>query len=105
MRSLVQFQLGPPRPTGGVAQLGEHLLCKQGVIGSIPFTSTKNSAEVVNFLTIALLTARHGWAMFFDNRREDKGQDKKGVWWMPWHQGAKKDAAGCEKPRGFASES
>ena len=29
------------RDTGGVAQLGEHLLCKQGVIGSIPFTSTK----------------------------------------------------------------
>ena len=26
---------------GGLAQLGEHLLCKQGVIGSIPFTSTK----------------------------------------------------------------
>ena len=25
---------------GAVAQLGEHLLCKQGVIGSIPFTST-----------------------------------------------------------------
>ena len=25
---------------GGVAQLAEHLLCKQGVIGSIPFTST-----------------------------------------------------------------
>ena len=25
---------------GGLAQLGEHLLCKQGVIGSIPFTST-----------------------------------------------------------------
>ena len=28
------------RDLGGVAQLGEHLLCKQGVIGSIPFTST-----------------------------------------------------------------
>ena len=28
---------------GGVAQLGEHLLCKQGVIGSIPFISTKGS--------------------------------------------------------------
>ena len=27
---------------GGVAQLGEHLLCKQGVIGSIPFTSTRD---------------------------------------------------------------
>ena len=30
---------------GGVAQLGEHLLCKQGVIGSIPFTSTKQKTE------------------------------------------------------------
>ena len=26
---------------GGIAQLVEHLLCKQGVIGSSPFTSTK----------------------------------------------------------------
>ena len=25
---------------GGIAQLVEHLLCKQGVIGSIPLTST-----------------------------------------------------------------
>ena len=25
---------------GGIAQLVEHLLCKQGVIGSSPFTST-----------------------------------------------------------------
>ena len=25
---------------GGLAQLGEHLLCKQGVVGSIPSTST-----------------------------------------------------------------
>jgi hypothetical protein len=30
----------PGRPDGGVAQLGEHLLCKQGVIGSIPIVST-----------------------------------------------------------------
>src|SRR5271154_7211654 len=27
---------------GGVAQLGERLLCKQEVIGSIPFTSTRH---------------------------------------------------------------
>ena len=33
------------RFTGGVAQLGEHLLCKQGVIGSIPFTSTNCKDE------------------------------------------------------------
>ena len=26
---------------GGIAQLGGHLLCKQGVNGSIPFISTK----------------------------------------------------------------
>jgi hypothetical protein len=27
--------------SGGLAQLGEHLLCKQGVNGSIPLSSTK----------------------------------------------------------------
>ena len=27
-------------PPGAVAQLGEHLLCKQGVVGSIPISST-----------------------------------------------------------------
>ena len=30
----------PRSGSGGVAQLGERLLCKQEVIGSIPFTST-----------------------------------------------------------------
>ena len=32
------------RRCGGVAQLGEHLFCKQGVIGSIPFISTTPAA-------------------------------------------------------------
>ena len=27
--------------SGGLAQLGEHLLCKQGVNGSIPLSSTR----------------------------------------------------------------
>ena len=31
--------------SGGVAQLGEHLLCKQGVIGSIPFISTTSERK------------------------------------------------------------
>ena len=31
--------------SGGLAQLGEHLLCKQGVVGSIPSSST-NPAEI-----------------------------------------------------------
>ena len=50
MGSEVQILPGPPllgpgegwlrcRPVGGVAQLGEHLLCKQGVTGSIPVVS------------------------------------------------------------------
>ena len=30
-----------PSLPGGVAQLGEHLLCKQGVMGSSPIISTK----------------------------------------------------------------
>jgi hypothetical protein len=52
--SLMRQNIGPGRPhisselsfaataglTGALAQLGEHLLCKQGVIGSIPIRST-----------------------------------------------------------------
>ena len=37
---------------GGVAQLGEHLLCKQGVIGSNPFIST-------NFFKLGKGSAAH----------------------------------------------
>ena len=32
---------------GGIAQLGEHLLCKQEVIGSIPFASIGRKAKFV----------------------------------------------------------
>jgi hypothetical protein len=42
VRSLVRIQKGPPaRSLGDVAQLEEHLLCKQGVAGSSPAISTK----------------------------------------------------------------
>ena len=34
---------------GGVAQLGEHLLCKQGVVGSIPITSTSSWCDGLGF--------------------------------------------------------
>ena len=34
------------RPFGGIAQLGEHLPCKQGVSGSIPLTSTTQTLSV-----------------------------------------------------------
>ena len=44
--TVVQFSVTPQRALktekpGGVAQLGEHLPCKQGVMGSIPIISTK----------------------------------------------------------------
>ena len=32
-------------PNGGVAQLGEHLPCKQGVMGSIPIISTSDEGH------------------------------------------------------------
>ena len=42
--TVVQFSVTCPgrrQTPGGVAQLGEHLLCKQGVRGSIPLISTE----------------------------------------------------------------
>ena len=40
------LQRGNTPQKGGLAQLGEHLLCKQGVDGSIPSSSTKNKAVI-----------------------------------------------------------
>ena len=37
---------------GGLAQLGEHLLCKQGVVGSIPSTSTIITVTIITVTTI-----------------------------------------------------
>ena len=37
---MVRIHPDPPTNAGAVAQLGEHLLCKQGVVGSIPSSST-----------------------------------------------------------------
>jgi hypothetical protein len=39
---MVRIHPDPPlsKARGAVAQLGEHLLCKQGVVGSIPISST-----------------------------------------------------------------
>ena len=39
--SVLRFRFGG-NCIGALAQLGEHLLCKQGVIGSIPIGSTKH---------------------------------------------------------------
>ena len=52
MRSEVQVFLGPPI-TGGLAQLGERLICIQEVSGSIPLSSTKKHL-VILFVKIIL---------------------------------------------------
>ena len=43
---------------GGVAQLGEHLLCKQGVIGSNPFTSIPLGSSRIWFDTEGVSSQR-----------------------------------------------
>jgi hypothetical protein len=48
--------------SGGLAQLGEHLLCKQGVVGSIPTTSTK----IQSFLSQEFKVKRISAAFAFD---------------------------------------
>ena len=70
---MVRIQPDPPHILGGVAQLGEHLLCKQGVIGSIPFTSTNawwkeevQDASVTCDVWVWLFES-----LFFNNSRED----------------------------------
>ena len=42
-RKLPRVEIKNPNKFGGVAQLGEHLPCKQGVMGSNPIISTSPS--------------------------------------------------------------
>jgi hypothetical protein len=65
--SEVQVLPGPPSTAGDVAQLGEHLLCKQGVVGSNP---------IISILAGAALAALGCEA---DERRESPG----GAWHKP----------------------
>src|SRR4051795_8804577 len=55
-----ETRLGREAPQGAIAQLGEHLLCKQGVVGSIPTGSTNPVSMSVRETTHASL-AVHQW--------------------------------------------
>ena len=94
---MVQIHNGPPLSGGGgVAQLGEHLLCTQKVVGSSPFAST---------IRVKVLRIHQGppWASIFDNKAGSVaerasaevrfGQAEKGAWRMPWRRVAMKDVA------------
>jgi hypothetical protein len=57
---------------GGVAQLGEHLPCKQGVSGSIPLVSTKFTRLISFKRLIAGIVVSGTLQMFLENCTEDK---------------------------------
>src|SRR6185436_14764536 len=64
---------------GGVAQLGERLLCKQEVIGSIPFTST-NLRAVARRLSRRSAQARRRTARSVESLSEFSTQKPDDVW-------------------------
>src|SRR5579862_7204755 len=63
------FRISVNNHGGRVAQLGEHLLCKQGVGGSSPLTSTNLTNHIENdefghdTQALALIDSRHGKRM------------------------------------------
>ena len=64
VRSEVQVFLGPPI-TGGLAQLGERLICIQEVSGSIPLSSTITSNIIsyffFEFVNMKLITDQNNF--------------------------------------------
>ena len=52
---------------GGIAQLGERLLCKQEVIGSIPFTSTKYSWYLCRFKYVWVRNEKKSFIIVYDD--------------------------------------
>ena len=76
-----QVRILPPQPFGGIAQLGEHLLCKQGVIGSIPFTSTKFKESIMSGkgssprpYSVDRKTFENNWDRIFSDRKQESEQ-------------------------------
>jgi hypothetical protein len=72
---------------GALAQLGEHLLCKQGVIGSIPIGSTILAADAA--ANGGMHTPGQGASTKISSRDEDtKSGSRKGVGYKagsdPW---------------------
>ena len=60
---MVRIHPDPPAHTGAVAQLGERLLCKQEVVGSIPSSSTSFPRQDT---TIGCVNACSVRAWFFE---------------------------------------
>ena len=63
----MQLLPDPPTNAGAIAQLGERLLCKQEVTGSIPVGSTSSAPPVSARLSIVLSCAVHEAVSLFKN--------------------------------------
>ncbi len=90
--------------TGGVAQVGEHLPCKQGVSGSNPLVSMEQQEarrrQKRRSLTWRSMSVRVRGDGHARRKRENGVKAEKGIRWMPWRVAAKKDVVNCEKPWG-----
>ena len=85
MRSEVQVLPDPPF-SGAIAQLGEHLLCKQGVVGSIPTGSTSDTCQAESRKTASSMRVfssgfwpdqqSRALLLFFKNSEVVKAQDQ-----------------------------
>ena len=123
---MVRIQPDPPRtgtPAGGaVAQLAEHRLCKPGVIGSNPISSTTRAHRQARISCLPMGPRGHQRSLTSRARKWvvcdciAQHQSYRGVWhryrikrskcmrWMPWRSQAKKDVRACEKPGGAGNE-
>ena len=95
---------------GGIAQLGEHLPCKQGVRSSNLLISTIDLTEIYDFVVSQV--SRRFKSLICQQATIDltkgqkhienritvyiSGQETKGARRMPWHQEAKKDVTSNE---------
>ena len=81
----------------------ERPFCTRKASGSNPLTSTKKSLvnkykkilvifEIFVMLRIPFRVAINLWLI------------EKGIWWMPWHQEAMKEAEDCQKLRGAVNQ-
>ena len=77
------------RSNGDVAQLGEHLPCKQGVRSSNLLISTNDLTEIFDFV-VGQMNIENRITVYIS------GQETKGARRMPWHQEAKKDVTSNE---------
>ena len=74
---------------GGIAQLGEHLPCKQGVRSSNLLISTNDLTEIYDFV-VGQMNIENRITVYIS------GQETKGARRMPWHQEATKDVTSNE---------